>query len=199
MTDAATTPVGFAPVFAGWNVWDLWQADDPDLSVLGAIWHAGESQERLLRVWVEDQLRDNAPGAAVADTLNPAALSGDPIQPIPKVSGLALAATRAEVPGLGGALQLGTNSSTATLRTVRFYNRGASSLLPWPHDANFLLDVVYFPSASNPVTNAQPPSTLGGAASAAGEAIASGLSTLAWVGGGIAVLLVLSKLGKGGD
>lgn len=193
-----SAPAGFAPVFPGWNVWDLWQADEPDQSVLGTIWHAGESQERLLRVWVEDQLRDNAPGVAVADPLNPAGLSGDPVQPIPKVTGLELAATRADVPELAGALQIGTSSSAAQLRTVRFYNRGAAAVLPWPHDVNFVLDAVYVPSTSNPVTNAAPPTTLGGAASAAGDSIAHALTLVAWVGGGIAALLLLSKLGKAG-
>lgn len=196
MTDAAI-PAGFAPVFAGWNVWDLYQADVPDQSVLGTIWTAGESQDRLLRVWVEDQLRDNAPGVAVADPLNPAALSGDPVQSIPKVTTLPVLVDRSSVPTLAGALQVGEAGTGATLRTVRFYNRGTPSVMPWPHDVNFVLDAVYTPSATNPITNAPAPTTLAGAASSAGDAIASGLSTLAWIGGAAVAVLLLSKLGKG--
>lgn len=188
-----TAPAGFAPVFKGWNVWDLWQADDPDESVLGAIWHAGESQERLLRVWVENELKENAPGVAVADPLNPAALRGDQIQPIPRVTGLVPAATRASVPALAGAMQLGTADSKATLRTVRFFNRGDESVLPWPHDQNFLVENIFTPSASNPVTNAPAPGSLAGSAAAAAAGVGSSLQTLTWVIGGAAALLILSK------
>lgn len=189
-----SVPAGFAPVFAGWNVWDLYQADEPDESILGSIWHAGESQDRLLRVWVEDNLRDNAPGTAVADPANPTALSGDPVQPIPSAGGLVPLVTRSSVPTLAGALQLGTADSTAALHTVRFYNRGAASVMPWPHDGNFVLDAVYTPSASNPITNAPAPTTLAGSASAAADAIGHGLETLAWVAAGAAAVFILLKL-----
>lgn len=192
-----TTPAGFAPVFKGWNVWDLYQADDPDEGVLGSIWHAGESQDRLLRVWVENELADNAPGVAVADPLNPAALRGDQVQPIPRPSGLLPAATRADIPELAGAQQLGNEGSKASLRSVRFFNRGEASMLPWPHDRNFLLDTVYQPSSSNPLTNAPAPGSLAGSANSVGSGVAHGLETLAWVVGGVGVLYVLSKLGKG--
>jgi hypothetical protein len=185
-----------APVFAGWNVWSLWQADDPDQSVLGTIWHAGESQERLLRVWVEDQIRDNAPGAAVADPANPAALSGDPVLPIPVPTGLAVTATRASIPELSGALQLGTKTSEAHLKAVRFFNRGGFAVLPWPHDANFVLDTVFTPSPSSPLTNGPGPSTLGGLASDASSALAHGLETVAWVAAGAAALYLLATLAR---
>jgi hypothetical protein len=185
-----TTPAGFAPVFAGWNVWSLWQADDPDESVLAKIWHAGMTPERLLRVWVEDQLRDNAPGVAVADPANPAALSGDPVQPIPGATGLDAALTRGSVPALAGAQQLGTASSGAQLRFVRFFNRGTASVMPWPHDVNFELDTVFQPSATNPITNAPGPATLAGAASNA----LGGLVTALEIAAAVGVAVLLSKL-----
>lgn len=187
-------PVGFAPVFKGWNVWDVWQADDPDESVLDAIWTAGMSQERLLRVWVENELKENAPGVAVADPLNPAALRGDQVQPIPRVQGLAVAVTRSSVPGLGGALQVGTPTSKASLRTVRFFNRGDVSVLPWPRDKNFVLDSVYTPSTSNPVTSAPAPDSLAGAAGGVGKGVASALDSLVWIAAGVAAVVVISKL-----
>ncbi len=192
------TPPGFVPVFQGWNVWDVWQADDPDTSILGAIWTAGESPERLLRVWVEDQLRDNAPGAAVADPANPAALSGAQVQPIPSVKtvpvsgpdGLSVAATRADIPELAGAMQLGVNDSKATLHTVRFYNRGSVTTMPWPHDQNFLVDRAYTPSPSNPVTGSPQPSSLAGGASNALDAAKSVVTVVA-VGAGLVLGVVL--------
>ena len=187
------TPQGFAPIFPGWNVWDLWVADDPDTSILTDLWNAGESPERVMRVWVENELEENAPGSAVADPANPAALRGDQIQPIPKVTGLDVAASRADIPALAGAEQVGKQGSTATLRTVRFWNRGAQTVMPWPHDENFLLDAVYTPSTTNAVTNAPQPTSLAGTATDAGAAIGHGLETLAWVVGGVAALLLLSK------
>jgi hypothetical protein len=192
-------PAGMAPVFPGWNVWSLWQADEPDQGVLGTIWHAGESNERLLRVWVEDQIRDNAPGAAVADPANPAALSGDPVLPIPHPTGLDITATRAEIPELAGATQLGTKGSTAQLVSVRFFNRGNLAVLPWPHDANFLLDTVWTPSASSPLTTGPGPGTLAGAASAAASAAGHALETVAWLaaaGAALALAIALARRSK---
>ena len=50
---AAPTPAGFAPVFAGWNVWSVWQKNDLDIEI-GSI---GLDADRRLRVWVEDTAR----------------------------------------------------------------------------------------------------------------------------------------------
>jgi hypothetical protein len=195
--DAA--PAGFLPVFAGWNVWDVWQADDPDTNLLGTIWHAGESQERLLRVWVEDQVQDNAPGVALADPANPAALKGGQVQPIAHIAttptsgkdGLAVAATRADIPELAGTLQIGKEGSKATLRTVRFYNRGAQTTMPWAHDANFVVERAYVPSSANPVTNSPPPSSLAGGADDLAKSLASGLKVIA-IGAGVVLGVVLA-------
>lgn len=184
-------PTGFAPVFPGWNVWDLYVADDPNTTILGTIWNAGESPERVMRVWVENEISDNAPGAAVADPANPAALRGDQIQPIPAVSGLSVAVARGDVPALAGAQQLGKEGSTATLHTVRFWNRGSDTVMPWPHDENFLLETVYTPSATNAVTNSPQPSSLGGLASQSADVVGHGLETLAWVAAGAGFLYAL--------
>lgn len=200
--DAPVALPGFVPIFQGWNVWDVWQADDPDTGLLGSIWQAGESQERILRVWVEDQIKDNAPGAAVADPANPAALKGAQIQIIPHVptvfptstaKGLSVVATREDIPELAGAMQIGKADSQATLVTVRFYNRGAQTTMPWAHDANFLLDRVYLPSSQNSVTNAPAPSSLAGAASSAADAAGTVVKVVV-IGAGVvlASALILS-------
>ncbi len=183
-------PAGFAPIFPGWNVWEIDQADDPVLGVLGTIWTAGESAERMLRIWVEDQIKDNAPGAAVADPANPAALKGDQVQLIPPVQGLDVAAARGDIAALAGPQQLGSKDSKVTLRTVRFYNRGTNSVLPWPHDENFLLERVFTPSADNAVTNAAPPSSLAGSATAAAEAAGTAVKAIA-IGAGVVLGVVL--------
>lgn len=199
------TPTGMAPVFAGWNVWSVYQADDPDQGVLGSIWHAGESNERLLRVWVEDQIRDNAPGAAVADPANPAALSGDPVLPIPtpSTSSLKVALTRQDVPAVAsspewgsGVPTLGNKGSTAHRNSVRFFNRGSFAVMPWPRDANFVLDTVYQPSPTNPLTSGPGPGTLGGLATDAANAVGHGLETVAWVAAGAAAIYLLATLAR---
>jgi hypothetical protein len=187
----AATAAGFAPVFAGWNVWDVWQSDDPPFSVL----NIGLDLERQLRIWVENTLKDNAPGSAVADPANPFALRGDQIQIIPKTEGLAVETSRADVPEFAGSVNLGGGEdSKAILRTVRFFNRGSPTSLPWAHEPGYLLDTVYTPSSSNPVTNAPQPGSLGGAASKAGDELGKAVTALVWIGGGVAVALVAAKL-----
>jgi hypothetical protein len=189
---------GFAPIFPGWNVWDVWQSED-SVGVLDAIMTLGLSLDRQLQIWTEDTIKDGAPGVAVADPLNPAALRGDQIQLIPSPNGLAILATRADLPELGGAVQLGEEGSKARKRTLRFYNRGTAALLPWAHDENYLLDVVYQPSASNPITNGEAPSSLGGVATEVVKG-ATKAGKVLLIGGGVvlvAVLLVsLSKKGR---
>jgi hypothetical protein len=186
----ATAP-GFAPVFVGWNVWDFWQSDDPPFSVM----NIGLTLERQAKIFIENQLADNAPGTAIADPLNPAALRGDQIQIIPRVQGLEVNASRADIPELAGTVNLGGGEdSKAILRTVRFFNRGSESLLPWPHEPGYLLDTVYTPSASNPVTSAPQPGSLGGAASAAGAELGKVITAAVWIGGGIAAAVIVAKL-----
>ncbi len=197
-----TTPAGLAPVFAGWNVWDLYQTTDPDESILGTLWHAGISPEQLARLWVENQIETNAPGANVSDPLNPNPehFRGDEIQILPtKPTGLGIAATRSSA-GLGGQEHLGKEDAAGEpfFRTVRFFNRGSAAVMPWPHDQNFLVDVVYQPSANNPLTNSAPPSTAGGAVDAAAKAAAKAIEDLvtvaAWGLGAVAAIMLLSKM-----
>ncbi len=195
-----TTPAapGFAPVFAGWNVWDVYQADSPDENVLGAIWHAGISEDRLLQLWVENEIENNAPGANLSDPLNPNPehFRGDSVQIIQGAGTLSRAAVRDSIPALAGAQQLGNTDSTARLRTVRFYNRGQATTMPWPHDQNFLVDAVFQPDPTNGITNAPAPSTFGGSVKELGSGIAHAVETLAWVAGGAAVVFLLVKLGS---
>lgn len=193
-------PSGLVPIFAGWNVWDIWQADKPSFDVMAL----GETLQRQLQVWIENQIKDNAPGSAVADPANPLALRGDQIQPISHVTGLAIAATRADIPELKDA-SLNSAGDTATLRTVRFWSRASApqfsvaTSMPWPHDDDYLLNVVYQPSAKSPVTNAPQPGSLAGAASAAAAAGSSILSTVAIVGGVVlvgGVIIALASASK---
>ena len=197
-----TAPQGFATVFPGWNVWDLWQASQPDRGVLSTIWNAGISPDQSLRLWVENQIEDNAPGANLSDPLNPNPehFRGDEVQIISKPTGLAQSEVRGEIPELAGALQVGVTGSSALPRSVRFYNRGAQTVMPWPHDQNFVVDTVYTPSLTNPITNSQPPKTVGGGLDAAGKAAAEALGEVvtvaAWGLGGIALILLLSNMRK---
>jgi hypothetical protein len=176
---SSTAPAGFAPIFAGWNVWDVWQATDPTFQVM----MAGLSLDRRLRIWVENATKE-APGVAVADPANPAAIVGDQVQIIPKVEGLELARSRGAVPELGGFQQVGSSGSGAALRTVRFFNRGTAGAVPWPHDENDLLENVWTPDASNPVTNAPQPSSLGGLATELSEDAKTALKVVA-IGAGV--------------
>jgi len=191
----APAPAGFAQVFPGWNVWDVWQSQDPIEGLGDAVLNAGVPLERQLRIWVEDWLREHAPDAAVADTANPFALKGSQVEIIPNAGGLELLQTRADVPGLAGAMQLGKEGSQGLKRTVRFFNRGPETAVAWPHDENYLLESVFQPSASNVLTNGAAPTSLGGAASSAADTIGSTLKVVAIVAGvGIGALLLVQIL-----
>jgi len=192
-TSSAETPAGFAQVFPGWNVWQVWGSERPNQGLSGTIFNTGLSLERQLRIWVEDLIKDGAPGAAVADPLNPAALRGDQIQIIPSADGLEIYATRKEIPNLAGSMQLGDEGSRAILYTVRFFNRGEAAVLPWPHDENYLLEHIFRPSESSPITNAPQPGSLAGTASDVGEGLKSTLKVVAVVAGvGLGVVLLMA-------
>jgi hypothetical protein len=178
-TGNSTAPAGFAPIFAGWNVWDVWQATDPTFQVM----MAGLTLDRRLKIWVENETKA-APGVAIADPANPAALVGDQIQIIPKVEGLELARSRGAVLEHAGAHQIGSSGSGVALRTVRFFNRGTPGALPWPNDENDLLENVWEPSESNAVTNAPQPSSLGGLATELSEGAKTALKVVA-IGAGV--------------
>lgn len=186
-----TTDPGFAPIFHGWNVWDVYQKNDLDFHVM----ELGLEPERILRMWVENATKD-APGAAVADSLNPAALVGDQVELIPSAGTLEPSARKESVPGPAMTLD-----GPATLYTVRFYNRGAPGELAWPHDSNQLLNTVYAPSTTSAITSGPPPSSLAGsvsnAADKAGDVAKTVLVVVAGVGGVLGLLWLLSQLNKG--
>lgn len=181
------TPAGFIPVLKGWNVWRVWQVDDlGDLNPM----NFGLSDERRLRIWVEEQA-NAAPGAAVADPANPLALKGGQVEIIPSADGLAELATLN--PSSGHVLEL---PSAAHPFFVRFYNRGAEGVTPWPIGDEQLVEAVYEPSAASPITNGAPPSSLGGAATGAAETvkeIGSGALTAVVVVAAAAFLLALAR------
>jgi hypothetical protein len=191
----APLSAGFAQLFKGWNVWDVWQSQDPTEGLGGLILNAGVSLPRQLRIWVEDWLRDHAPSAAVADTANPFALKGSQVEIVSNPNGLELLQTRADVPELAGALQLGKEGSQGKKFTVAFFNRGDETAVDWPHDENYLLDAVYQPSATNPLTNRGAPTSLAGAASTAASTAEGVIKTVAIVAGvGIGALLIVQIL-----
>lgn len=188
-------PAGFVQIFKGWNVWDVWQSQDPALGIAGSVIMAGVPLERQLRIWVEDEMREHAPAAAVADTANPLALKGSQVEIIPNAGGLELLQTRGDIGELAGALQLGSKGSEAKKFTVRFFNRGDETGMAWPHDENYVLDAVYQPSATNPLTNGAAPSSLAGAASSAESGIGSALKIVAVVAGvGLGALLLVQLI-----
>ncbi len=190
-----TTPAGFAPVFPGWNVWDVWQAQDPILGIGGAIMNAGLSLERQLRIWVEDQVKDNAPDANLADPANPAALKGAQVLVVPNAGALKPLNTRAEIPELAGALQVGEKGSAAKKFTVRFFNRGtAETVMPWPHDENYVLDAVFQPDAANPLTSGDAPFSLDGAMSDAARGAGTVIKVVGVVVGVGVLIWVVSRI-----
>lgn len=189
-------PLGFVQVFPGWNVWELWQAEDQDLGVVDAVMLAGVSPDRRLRIWVEDWLRERDTQAQVADHWN-GALKGDAIQIIPNAAGLQVLQTRADVPGLAGEQQRGKQGSAVVRRVVRFYNRSsAPSAVAWPTDANYLLEQVYQPATDNPITGAPAPSsTLGDVAKGASEVVKV-VAIVAGVALGAVILTQLVQAGR---
>jgi len=190
--ETPATPSGFAAIFPGWNVWQVWGSEEPNQGLSGLIFNTGLSLQRQAQIWIEDTIKET-PGVAVADPLNPAALKGDQIQILPNAGTLAVLESRASVPALAGEQQLGDEDSKAILYTVRFYNRGAPGLLPWPHDENYLLENVFQPDPANPLTSGPAPSSLAGAASAAGEGLKDTLKVVAVVAGvGLGLVLILS-------
>jgi hypothetical protein len=168
-----TNEPGIIPIFPGWNVWSLWQVNDLDFSVM----NIGVTEERQLRIWVEDQIRDKAGAAEVAD---PVALKGSQIQMLPSLpTGLRLMMRKEQVQGCEGDGCAGPTmvvDGPATLKTVRFFNRSNSQTsMPWPHDDNYLVDSVYIPNVDNIITAGPGPGTVldpltKGAADAAGAA-----------------------------
>jgi hypothetical protein len=156
-----TPDPGFAPIFHGWNVWDVFGKNDLDFEIGGV----GLSPEKRLRIWVDRAIRDGAPAAEVADPANPATLVGDVIGVLENAGALTPAVRKESVPGPPFLLD-----GPATSHTVRFFNRGPETALSWPHSSNFLLDVAYQPSAASPITAGPGPGTLAGTVSDAAKA-----------------------------
>lgn len=141
-----------APVFPGWNVWSVWQVKDLPFS-LSMI---GVSRDRQLKIWVEDHVRLEAPGASVADPID---LKGGQIQILnARPSDLKIAKRKEEVSG--PPLLIESQAEPPELRFVRFFNRGAESSLPWPHDDAYLLEEILLPNPESPVTKGPGPGTI---------------------------------------
>lgn len=135
------------PIHEGWNVWSVYQKNDLDIEPM----MVGVNRDRRLRIWVEEKA-ESASGVDVSDQLS---LRGSQVQILLGVSGLTIESTREQLPG-----DLLLLDGPATLRYVRFFNRGARTETPWPHDSNYLLESVYQPSATSPITTGPPPAKL---------------------------------------
>lgn len=140
---------GFLTVYPGWNVWNVWQVKDLPFSLM----MIGVSPERQLRIWVEDSVRLGAPAAKVSDSID---LKGGQIEILTgPPSGLVSGQRKEQTPGPSLVV-----SGPATLRTVRFFNRGDKTTMSWPHDESYLLDQTYVPSPVNPATSGPAPDTI---------------------------------------
>ncbi len=181
-------PPGFAPIFAGWNVWSVWQKDDLDFE-LGGV---GLTDERRLRVWVEDTA-DAASGAQLHDPLNPSAkhFDGDEVDVLQNAAGLSVSVDRTSVP-----VGIPPLEGAVTLRFVRFYNRGVPTVVPWPHSSNYLLEAVYAPAKDNPVTNAPAPVSATETVKEGAAGLGSVATVAAWGVGAFLVLKVI-ELARG--
>lgn len=187
-----TDEPGIIPIFPGWNVWSVWQVKDLDFDPF----MIGVTDERRLRIWVEDQIREKAGAAEVAD---PLALKGTSIQVLPSVPiGLKIMARKEQVNGCEGdgcAGPLMVVDGPATLKTVRFFNRSNSQTsMPWPHDDNYLVDSTYIPNVDNPITSGPGPGTiLSSATTPISEGMKELTSTLTTVlvGGAVVYLAVM--------
>lgn len=185
---APLAPAGFATVFKGWNVWDVRAADELDTEVS----MIGVSPERRLRIWAEESAQ-SGPGVAVADPLNPLDLKGGQVEIIANAGGLQPAETVIENKPGANLLVRGPS----TVYTVRFFNRGQESAITWPHSfpatQNFLLETVYQPDPSNPLTSGPAPGSLAGGASDVADKVSSVVKVVAIVAGvGVGVALLLA-------
>lgn len=163
------------PIFEGWNVWTVYQKNDLDFEAM----MVGVDRDRRLRIWVEDVAKE-LPGSDVTD---PVALKGSQVQILSAPpTDLQVAMDREHEPG-----ELSLLDGPATLRTVRFFNRGSSGVIPWAHDANYLLEAVYKPSPSSPVTTGPGPEHYMDSP----KAVATGALTIIGVGAAALALILL--------
>lgn len=185
--DTGALPIDTLTVYPGWNVWDVYQVNDLPFSIM----MLGVSPERQLRIWVEDSVRLGAPGATVADSVD---LKGGQVEILSgPPSGLTQIARKEQLSGT-----IPVVSGPATLKTVRFFNRGDKATMAWPHDESYLLDAVYLPSPTNPVTSGPSPTTISqtvgsGVSQPVGDLLKSLLPIGLVIGGGLLLLEALNQ------
>jgi len=177
-----------AQVFKGWNVWAVLRKNDLSFNPL----MVGVNADRRLRMWVE-AAADQAPGVNVSDPANPFGLKGGQVELLQAPEGLEpFAEVSSEMPGQ---VPLLFGDAPSSRVFVRFYNRGAEAVTPWPHDEDFFLDTIYQPSAENPLTSAPAPGSLAGSAGEAADKVGGALKVIAIVAGvGIGALLLAQVL-----
>lgn len=188
---AASEP-NIIPIFPGYNVWNVWQVNDLDFSPF----NIGVTPERQLRIWVEDQIRDKAGAAEVAD---PLALKGSQIQVLPGLpTGLKIMMRKEQVTGCEGDGCAGPTmvvNGPASLKAVRFFNRSNSQTsMPWPHDDNYLVDAAYVPSVTNPTTSGPGPGTILSPVTSAASDLTSSLMKTAMILGTIYLAISFGPL-----
>ncbi len=176
----AVAETDFLTVFPGWNVWDVYQVNDLPFSLI----MVGVSPERQLRIWVEDAVRLGAPGALVADSVD---LKGGQVEILNGLpTGLQVSERKEQVSG-----PVMLVSGPATLKTVRFFNRGDKATMAWPHDDSYLLDKVYTPSPTNPATSGPGPTTI--ANTVGSSQSRTYFPTVVYIGGAIAAALYVFR------
>lgn len=148
--DTGAVESEFLTIFPGWNVWDVWQVNDLPFSLM----MLGVSRDRQLRIWVEDAVRLRGPGSSVSDPID---LKGGQVEILNgRPVGLKVDQRKEQVPGPAMVVD-----GPATLRTVRFFNRGSKTVMAWPHDESYLLEKTYVPDTANPATSGPAPTTIG--------------------------------------
>lgn len=174
-----------APVYAGWNVWTVYALDSLSFSPL----MVGVSADRRLRIWVEDAVRFS--GFNVAD---PLALKGDQVQILPGVpQGLSVSANRASLPVLT------LLDGKASLKAVRFFNKGTAGQIVWPidTDGDFMLESVLAPNSQTPLFQSPPPNQIADAVTQPVVAVGEALKPLVMFAGvGLAFWMFFSLVKK---
>lgn len=142
----ADMPSAIVQITPGWNAWAVWQKKELDVEAM----MIGLDRDRRLRIWVEGVAETNA-----ANVSDPAALRGSGVQILSSAPNLPTKTSRSQTDAAAWTLD-----GPGELRFVRFFNKGQIDNIPWPKSDNYLLEAVYVPSPSNPVTSGPGPTGL---------------------------------------
>jgi len=139
------------PIFSGWNAWNVQAKNDLDWSALSSLpGFLGNTPAERLQIWVDNTVTRGSSAVSLR-TLAGLGLVGEQVEVLSApVEDLAVAVSRAQ---RGGPLQV--MDGPTTLTGVRFFNRDSRDVqIAWPDwDDNFMIEEVFQPSPSNPVTS----------------------------------------------